>query len=47
MINAVSEAGFPVIEVGSFVSPKAVPQMADTDEVFKGITKKPGLNTER
>lgn len=43
LINAVSEAGFPVIEVGSFVSPKAVPQMADTDEVFKGITKKAGV----
>lgn len=28
-------AGFPVIELGSFVSPKAVPQMADTDELFK------------
>ena len=42
-INALSEAGFPVIEVGSFVSPKAVPQMANTDEVFHGITRKPGV----
>lgn len=31
-------AGFPVIEVGSFVSPKAVPQMADTDELFKVLS---------
>ena len=43
LINAMSEAGFPVIEVGSFMSPKAVPQMANTDEVFKGITRKPGI----
>lgn len=43
LTNEMSEAGFPVIEIGSFVSPKAVPQMADTDEVFKGITKKEGV----
>lgn len=34
--NMVS-AGFKSIEVGSFMSPKAVPQMANTDEVFKLI----------
>lgn len=43
LINKVSDAGFKVIEVGSFVSPKAVPQMADTDEVFKKIDKKAGV----
>lgn len=43
LINAISDAGFKVIEVGSFVSPKAVPQMADTDEVFKNINKKDGV----
>lgn len=43
LINELSRSGFPVIEVGSFVSPKAVPQMADTDEVFKGIEKKEGV----
>lgn len=43
LINAMSEAGFPVIEAGSFVSPKAVPQMANTDEVFRGITRKEGV----
>lgn len=36
-------AGFSVIEAGSFVSPKAVPQMADTDEVFRRITQKDGV----
>lgn len=43
LINAMSEAGFPVIEVGSFVSPRAVPQMANTDEVFRAIQRKEGV----
>ena len=36
-------AGFRVIELGSFVSPKAVPQMADTDEVFKRLKTADGV----
>lgn len=32
--NHLINAGFKVIELGSFMSPKAVPQMADTDELF-------------
>lgn len=43
LIDQLTDAGFPVIEVGSFVSPKAVPQMANTDEVFRGIHKKEGV----
>lgn len=43
LIDAIAASGFPVIEVGSFVSPKAVPQMANTDEVFQGITRKEGV----
>jgi len=43
LIEAVAEAGVPVIEVGSFVHPKAVPQMADTDEVFRRIRRKDGV----
>lgn len=39
-----SEAGLPVIEVTSFVSPKWVPQMADHTKVLKGIQKFPGIN---
>jgi len=31
------KAGFKVIELGSFMNPKAVPQMADTDELFKSL----------
>lgn len=37
IIDMLTDAGFKVIEVGSFMRPKAVPQMATTDEVFKGI----------
>ena len=42
LVNGCSEAGFPVIEVGSFVSPKAVPQMETTDELFRRLTPRPG-----
>jgi isopropylmalate/homocitrate/citramalate synthase len=41
-VDRLSDAGFPVIEVSAFVSPKWVPQMADAAEVFAGIRKKPG-----
>uniref|UniRef100_A0AAY4BNA6 hydroxymethylglutaryl-CoA lyase n=1 Tax=Denticeps clupeoides TaxID=299321 RepID=A0AAY4BNA6_9TELE len=44
LIDMLSEAGLPVIEATSFVSPKWVPQMADQVEVMKGISKKPGVN---
>ena len=43
LINAMSEAGFPVIEVGSCVRPTAVPQMANTDEVFEKIQRREGV----
>ena len=41
-VNRLSAAGLPVIEVGAFVSPKWVPQMADTETVFAGIVRTPG-----
>ena len=37
LIERLSGCGAPVIEAGSFVSPKWVPQMADTDAVLAGI----------
>ena len=40
-VNMLSAAGAPGIEVGAFVSPKWVPQMADTAEVFAAIEKHP------
>ncbi len=42
-ITALSDAGLKVIEAGAFVSPKWVPQMADTAEVYAEIPKDPGV----
>jgi len=42
-IAALAEAGVREIEVGSFVSPKLLPQMADTDEVVREAVKIEGL----
>jgi isopropylmalate/homocitrate/citramalate synthase len=42
-ITALADAGLRVIEAGAFVSPKWVPQMADTAEVFAQIPKDPGV----
>jgi len=36
-INSLLKVGFETIDFGSFVSPKAIPQMADTAEVVKGL----------
>uniref|UniRef100_G3TIP1 Hydroxymethylglutaryl-CoA lyase, mitochondrial n=1 Tax=Loxodonta africana TaxID=9785 RepID=G3TIP1_LOXAF len=44
LIDMLSEAGLPVIEATSFVSPKWVPQLADAAEVLKGIQRFPGIN---
>ncbi|SEK35688.1 hydroxymethylglutaryl-CoA lyase [Roseovarius azorensis] len=43
LIDCLSGAGFARIEVASFVSPKWVPQMADSAEVLRGIARAPGL----
>ena len=39
LINNLVAAGLPYIEAGSFVSPKAVPAMAATAEVIKGVQR--------
>lgn len=36
-LSALMEVGFDVLDAGSFVSPKAIPQMADTAEVLAGL----------
>jgi hydroxymethylglutaryl-CoA lyase len=36
-INSLLQVGFHTIDFGSFVSPKAIPQMADTTEVLKKL----------
>jgi hydroxymethylglutaryl-CoA lyase len=37
-INQLLKVGFDTLDCGSFVSPKAIPQMADTAEVIKNIS---------
>ncbi len=43
-ITALADAGLTTIEAGAFVSPKWVPQMADTAEVYRNIPKDPGVD---
>lgn len=40
-INLLSEAGLPVVEATSFVSPRAIPQLNDATAVMTGITQRP------
>ena len=42
-IDALSAAGLPEIEASAFVSPKWVPQLADAEEVFRRIRRRPGV----
>ncbi|MBM4112415.1 MAG: hydroxymethylglutaryl-CoA lyase [Phycisphaerae bacterium] len=41
-VDALSAAGCAEIEVSSFVSPKWVPQLADAEQVFARISRRPG-----
>ena len=43
LVDCLSGAGFRRIEVASFVSPRWVPQMADSAEVLAGIRRTPGV----
>lgn len=43
LINLLSQTGLKHIEATSFVSPRAIPQLADNEAVFAGITKIPGI----
>src|SRR3972149_3825460 len=44
LIDALSRTGVRTIQMVSFVNPKAVPGMADADEVVAGITMQPGVS---
>jgi isopropylmalate/homocitrate/citramalate synthase len=44
LIDRLSAAGLPVVEAGAMVSPRWVPQMADSAEVLAGITRRPGTS---
>jgi hydroxymethylglutaryl-CoA lyase len=43
-IDRLSKTGLKIIEAGSFVSPKSVPQMADTAEILARIQRAPGVS---
>jgi isopropylmalate/homocitrate/citramalate synthase len=43
LIDRLSDTGLLVIEAGAFVSPKWVPQMADTAKVLAAIRRRPGV----
>jgi hydroxymethylglutaryl-CoA lyase len=46
LLEALGETGIRRIEATSFVSPKAVPQMADAAEVMSRVRRVPGVNYE-
>lgn len=43
LVDRLTEAGLPAIEVGSFVSPKSIPQLADTEEVYRRMHRQSGV----
>lgn len=43
LVEALADAGLTAIEVGAFVKPQNVPQMADTAELFAVINRRPGV----
>ncbi len=42
LIQRLADAGIPAVEAGAFVSPKWVPQMADSEAVLNAIARRPG-----
>ncbi|MBI3937409.1 MAG: hydroxymethylglutaryl-CoA lyase [Betaproteobacteria bacterium] len=44
LVNRLADAGLPVVEATAFVSPKWVPQMADSAQVMAGIRRRPGVS---
>ena len=45
LVRAIAAAGVPKIEIGSFVSPKAVPAMANSDQIFKSLAVQADFTT--
>jgi len=43
LVERLADCGLPVVETGSFVSPRWVPQMADSGDVFTGIKRRSGV----
>lgn len=44
ILNTLLKVGFNTVEVGSFVSPKSIPQLADTHEVIKKLNKEDSIS---
>ena len=42
-IEELADAGLSVVEATSFVSPKSIPQLADADEVMRGLRRREGV----
>lgn len=43
-ILMLADAGLPVVEATSFVSPRAIPQLSDASEVMHGLTQRPSTS---
>lgn len=43
LLERLADAGHTVIETTSFVSPKAVPQLADAEELLRALRRRPGV----
>ena len=44
LIERLAAAGLKAVEAGSFVSPRWVPQMADSAEIYRRIKRLPGVS---
>jgi hydroxymethylglutaryl-CoA lyase len=44
LVDRLADCGLPVVEAGAFVSPRWVPQMADSGEVLAAIHRRPGVS---
>ena len=44
LIERLADAGLPSVEAGAFVSPRSVPQMADTAAVLKSVRRRPNVS---
>jgi hydroxymethylglutaryl-CoA lyase len=42
-IDLLADAGLREIEATSFVAPRAIPQLADADDLFAGLARRPGI----
>lgn len=43
LIERLAQAGLDYVEAGSFVHPRWVPQMADSDQVLRSLSRRPGV----